>query len=48
MICPFNDPNFDMPMDEPCPVCGALGYSPEEVEQKCVDLDNKPYASSIV
>jgi len=37
MECPWSNPDFDMPACEPCPVCGALGYDPEEVKAKCID-----------
>lgn len=40
MKCPFEDPEFDIPVNEPCPVCGALGTNPEEVDQKCVDYQD--------
>ncbi len=23
--CPFLDPNFDIGIDDPCPVCGVIG-----------------------
>ena len=25
MRCPFTDPEFTLPIDVPCPVCGATG-----------------------
>jgi hypothetical protein len=34
--CPFIDPNFDLDVDEPCPVCGMLGLSLPEEEDQCV------------
>lgn len=40
--CPFTDPKFDIPMDEPCPVCGAYGYQdPDYIYTICVDPENK-------
>jgi len=36
--CPFINPNFDLDFDEPCPVCGAFGYTdPDEISKICVD-----------
>ncbi len=32
--CPFLDPNFDLEVDDPCPVCGMLGGW--GAEDKCV------------
>ena len=39
MKCPWEDEEFDLPLDVPCPVCGAKGDDPEEVETKCVSRD---------
>jgi len=25
--CPFTDPEFEIPLSYPCPVCGALGWA---------------------
>lgn len=33
--CPFLDPNFDLEIDEPCPVCGDLGNWCDDAS-KCV------------
>lgn len=33
--CPFIDENFDIDIDEPCPVCGMTGFSWRETD-KCV------------
>lgn len=39
-VCPFVNPNFDLDFDEPCPVCGAFGYTdPEEINKMCVDME---------
>lgn len=37
--CPWIEEDFDLPLDVPCPVCGAKGNDPDEVEAKCVDRD---------
>lgn len=34
--CPFIDPNFDLDVNEPCPVCGQLGLGFPEEEDQCV------------
>jgi hypothetical protein len=33
--CPFIDPEFDIDVDEPCPICGMTGYAGQETD-KCV------------
>ena len=35
LSCPFADRAFSLPIDTPCPVCGAKGNSMEPFE-KCV------------
>jgi hypothetical protein len=30
--CPFNDPAYSLPVDVPCPLCGALGDDTEAAE----------------
>ena len=44
--CPFIDPEFIMSVDEPCPVCGMLGFDWPNVSDKCVgdvvDTDGPP------
>lgn len=33
MKCPFIDPKFQLPIEEPCPICGALGNQEMTDEQ---------------
>lgn len=37
MECPWSNPDFDLSAHISCPICGVLGYDPEEIEAKCVD-----------
>lgn len=34
--CPFADPQFVMPVDEPCPVCGMRGFDWPDIDNGCV------------
>ncbi len=40
--CPFIDPEFVMPVEEPCPVCGMTGYAWRDYEDKCVGDEDAP------
>lgn len=44
MKCPFIDPKFELDIQEPCPVCGAKGFSPIDVERKCIDAGDKDWS----
>jgi len=33
-VCPFADPRYRHPLDQPCPVCGMLGDV--NAEDKCI------------
>lgn len=35
MKCPFENPEFQININDPCPVCGMLGNFTDE--DKCVD-----------
>jgi len=35
--CPFEDPEYVIPIETPCPVCGMTGFEPL-VEDKCVGM----------
>ena len=38
--CPFNDPDFTLSRETPCPVCGVKSWpyaTMEEVDDKCVE-----------
>lgn len=40
LVCPFNDPNFNIPCHEPCPVCGVLSFpyaDAKEIDERCVE-----------
>lgn len=39
--CPFNDQDFFIPVEEPCPVCGMTGEIDDDEPSKCVD-DQEP------
>jgi hypothetical protein len=34
--CPFLDPKFEIPVDEPCPVCGMRGFDWPTISDNCV------------
>jgi len=35
-MCPFSDPKYTIPVDQPCPVCGDIGRMTDE-PSKCID-----------
>lgn len=35
-VCPFADPKYTLPLNTPCPTCGALGSNMDGFT-KCVD-----------
>lgn len=44
--CPFLDPEFEMLLDEPCPICGATGRLGDWINTEAIELCEK--ASKVI